>query len=347
MTGAVAHGRARGFLVSARDLEIQGKQQDAALLYHRAAASLLEAAEAAPDARTRTLRRDLAWSMHQRGRRLEGGIAAVSAARPSADAGMVEAPAVALLPARNPTVNFADVVGMEQVKESFRRRILLPLSHPEVYRKYGKTPGGGILLYGPPGCGKTFIAKAAAGESGAAFFPVQLADILDKYVGGSEKALRDVFQAAKAHRPSIIFLDEIDAIGSDRQQQQNDHGRRLLNQLLTLMDGATQDGEHPLDGVLVIGATNIPQALDAALVRPGRFDQRLEIPPPGLDALTAMAAKHLSALGPNSDALRRQIEELGHTTPADVMGWCDEVLLERIAQECEAGELRPEGSSTP
>lgn len=330
MSGGAAAGRARGLLAAAERHEGQGDHGEAARLYFQAAAALLEASEGAPDGRTAQVRLEMATALHQRGLRLRGGEKPVVTVPANGQQQVAALPE----PAKSPRVTFADVAGMEGVKRELHDRILLPLRHPEVFRKYGKTAGGGVLLYGPPGCGKTFIARAAAGESGAAFFPVQLADILDKFVGGSEKALRDVFAAARQARPAIVFLDEIDAIGSSRLGQQSDHGKRLLNQLLTLMDGATADGEDPLDGVLVIGATNLPEALDPALVRAGRFDAKVEVPFPDEPARRGIAERALAKLVIGPEVLDQVVRDTEGQNAADVVAVCDTMVMEQIRSEC-------------
>lgn len=177
---------------------------------------------------------------------------------------------------QKPTINFNDVGGMEMVKKEIELKIIKPLLHPELYKAYGKKTGGGILLYGPPGCGKTYIAKATAGQVKARFVNVSLNDILDMWIGNSEKNLHDIFELARQNSPSVLFIDEIDALGASRSDMKQSGGRHLINQFLQELDGIDSSN----DGVLVLGATNTPWNLDPAFRRPGRFDRIIFVPPP-------------------------------------------------------------------
>lgn len=175
-----------------------------------------------------------------------------------------------------PTVNFEDVGGMDAVKKEISLKIIQPLKHPELYKAYGKKTGGGILLYGPPGCGKTFIARATAGQVNAKFINVGLNDVLDMWIGNSEKNLHEIFEIARANQPCVLFFDEIDALGASRTDMRQSSGRHLINQFLLELDGVESNN----DGVLVLGATNTPWHLDPAFRRPGRFDRIIFVPPP-------------------------------------------------------------------
>jgi SpoVK/Ycf46/Vps4 family AAA+-type ATPase len=177
---------------------------------------------------------------------------------------------------QKPTVNFSDVGGMESVKKEIELKIIKPLLHPELYKAYGKKIGGGILLYGPPGCGKTYLAKATAGQVNARFISVGLNDILDMWIGNSEKNLHDIFELARRNAPCVLFIDEIDALGASRSDMKQSAGRHLINQFLQELDGIDASNE----GVLILGATNTPWNLDPAFRRPGRFDRIVFVPPP-------------------------------------------------------------------
>jgi SpoVK/Ycf46/Vps4 family AAA+-type ATPase len=164
---------------------------------------------------------------------------------------------------QKPTINFDDVGGMQRTKKEIELKIIKPLQHPELYKAYGKKIGGGILLYGPPGCGKTFIAKATAGQVNAKFISVGLNDILDMWIGSSEKNLHEIFELARGNTPCVLFIDEIDALGASRSDMKKSSGRHLINQFLQELDGVDFDNE----GILVLGATNTPWNLDPAFRR--------------------------------------------------------------------------------
>ncbi|MCB0687301.1 MAG: AAA family ATPase [Saprospiraceae bacterium] len=178
-----------------------------------------------------------------------------------------------------PKVTFQDVGGLDDIKREIDLKIIKPLEHADLYAAYGKKVGGGILLYGPPGCGKTFLARATAGEINAGFINVTLNDILDMWVGNSEKQLNAIFEEARDNAPCVLFFDEIDALGAKRSDLRQSAGKNVINQFLSELDGV----EASNDGVLVIGATNVPWHLDAAFRRPGRFDRVIFVPPPDLD----------------------------------------------------------------
>ncbi|MCB9235210.1 MAG: AAA family ATPase [Bacteroidia bacterium] len=175
-----------------------------------------------------------------------------------------------------PRVNFSQVGGMEKVKDEVRMKIIHPLTHRELYEAYGKKIGGGILLYGPPGCGKTHLARATAGEVKAGFITVGIHDVLDMYIGQSESKLHGIFEVARAQRPTVLFFDEVDALGASRTDMRQSAGRHLINQFLAELDGMSSDN----DGLLILAATNTPWHLDSAFRRPGRFDRIIFVPPP-------------------------------------------------------------------
>jgi transitional endoplasmic reticulum ATPase len=175
-----------------------------------------------------------------------------------------------------PSVNFKDVGGMDALKEEIRLKIIHPLNHPELYKAYGKNIGGGILLYGPPGCGKTHLARATAGEVNAGFIAIGISDVLDMWIGASEKNLHQIFETARRNTPCVLFFDEVDALGASRTDMKRSAGRQLINQFLSELDGVKSSNE----GVLILAATNAPWHMDPAFRRPGRFDRILFVPPP-------------------------------------------------------------------
>ena len=185
-----------------------------------------------------------------------------------------------------PSVAFTDVGGMDEVKEEIRMKIILPMSQPELFEAYGKKVGGGILMYGPPGCGKTFLSRATAGEVKAGFLAVGISDVLDMWIGNSEKNLHELFEQARRNKPCVVFFDEVDALGASRSDMRHSGGRHLINQFLSELDGVQDNNE----GLLILAATNAPWHLDNAFRRPGRFDRILFVPPPDQPARASIFA---------------------------------------------------------
>ncbi|RYD20079.1 MAG: AAA family ATPase [Verrucomicrobiaceae bacterium] len=185
-------------------------------------------------------------------------------------------------------LKFADVGGMSQVKDDIRMKIIHPLKNPELFAAYGKKAGGGVLLYGPPGCGKTLMAQATAGEIDTTFLAVGLHQILDMYMGESEQKLHKIFELARKSKPAVLFFDETDALAADRRDMRQSAGRTLINQFLAELDGAQAQN----DDLLVLGATNAPWQLDSAFLRPGRFDRIVFVPPPDRAAREEIAKIH-------------------------------------------------------
>lgn len=173
-------------------------------------------------------------------------------------------------------ITFADVGGLEDVKKTIHKTIILPLLRPDLYRKYKRRAGGGILLFGPPGCGKTMLARATAGECGLPFFNVRIEEVLDPYIGASERNLHMAFEQARLNRPCVLFLDELDALGYARRKHTSSSSRALVDQILQEMDAIGAENQE----VLILAATNAPWDLDDALMRPGRFDRRIFVAPP-------------------------------------------------------------------
>jgi len=175
-----------------------------------------------------------------------------------------------------PKMNFTNVAGMDQLKEIIKKYIVYPFVNPKLAEKYGMKAGGGVMLYGPPGCGKTFIAKATAGECQANFINARISDIVDMYAGNTEKNLHKMFETARKNVPAILFFDEMEALGGKREGEQQQHMKMAVNQMLAEMDGI----ESSTENVLVMGATNMPWDVDPALRRSGRFGTMVYIPPP-------------------------------------------------------------------
>ena len=227
-----------------------------------------------------------------------------------------------------PKINFSDVGGMEKVKEEIRLKIIHPLTHADLYQAYGKSIGGGILMYGPPGCGKTYLARATAGEIKAAFISVGINDVLDMWIGNSERNLHSLFEQARQNKPCVLFFDEVDALGASRSDMRQHAGRQLINQFLAEMDGVKSSN----DGVLILAATNAPWHLDSAFRRPGRFDRVLFVPPP--DAAARASVLRLQCKGKPVEEI--DFDHLGKKTVdfsgADLKAVVD-VAIERKLQE--------------
>lgn len=177
-------------------------------------------------------------------------------------------------------VTFSDAGGMESLKEEIRLKIIYPLQHPELYKAYGRKTGGGILLYGPPGCGKTLLLRATAGEVSCNYFAVGIHEVFDPYYGSIERNLHQIFETARANSPCVLVFDDLDSLAPDRRTVRDTQMRNVVNQFLSELNGLRSDNHR----ILVIGATNAPWQLDPALRRPGRFDQAIFVPPPDKEA---------------------------------------------------------------
>src|SRR5438094_3253263 len=208
---------------------------------------------------------------------------------------------------------------MADVTKRLEVAFLGPLRNPELRRMYGKSLRGGLLLYGPPGCGKTFLARAVAGEMGARFISVSIVDVLNMWIGNSERNLHEIFQTARRNAPCVLFLDEVDAIGHKRSQLHSSAMRTLGNQLLAELDGVEGDN----DGVFVLAATNAPWDVDAALRRPGRLDRMLLVLPPDAPARTGIIQYHLRERPVASIDLNRLVAATEHFSGADLAHLCD------------------------
>ncbi|TDE13645.1 AAA family ATPase [Dyadobacter psychrotolerans] len=238
---------------------------------------------------------------------------------------------------QRPSINFSDVGGMENVKKEIDLKIIKPLLHPDLYKAYGKKTGGGILLYGPPGCGKTYIAKATAGQVNAKFINVGLSDILDMWIGSSEKNLHDIFEVARQNTPCVLFFDEIDALGASRSDMKQSSGRHLINQFLQELDGIDNNNE----GILILGATNTPWHLDPAFRRPGRFDRIIFVPPPDEAARESILQLKLRNKPVDGIDLKGLAKKLEHYSGADIEALIDIAIEEKIESSFTDGIPKP------
>ncbi|MGC9191148.1 MAG: CDC48 family AAA ATPase [Conexivisphaera sp.] len=223
-------------------------------------------------------------------------------------------------------VTYDDIGGLSEQLTKLREMVELPLRHPEFFHRLGIEPPRGVLLYGPPGCGKTLIAKALANESGARFFVISGPEIMSKFYGESEARLREIFREAKEKAPSIIFIDEIDAIAPKREEVTGEVEKRVVAQLLALMDGLESRGK-----VIVIAATNRPNALDPALRRPGRFDREIEIGVPNQQGRLEILQIHTRGMPLSRDVDLREISRITHGyTGADLKALCREAAMNAL-----------------
>jgi SpoVK/Ycf46/Vps4 family AAA+-type ATPase len=223
------------------------------------------------------------------------------------------------------TLTFADIAGLDNVKETLMLRVIYPLLHPEKLEHYGIEAGGGMLLYGPPGTGKTLLVRAVAGELGLPFYVIKSSEVLSQFYGQSEKQIADLFDdARKQPNGAVVFLDEIDAIGAKRTDQMNDASRRVLNQLLQELDGV--DGRS---GKLVFfAATNTPWLLDAALLRPPRFSERCYTPLPDAAARYALFAMTLKNSPVADDvSFDELVCDTENFSGADIVNVCERAKL--------------------
>ena len=236
-----------------------------------------------------------------------------------------------------PSIAFSEVGGMDQVKEEIRMKIILPMSQPELFEAYGKKIGGGILMYGPPGCGKTFLSRATAGEVKAGFLAVGISDVLDMWIGNSEKNLRELFQQARRNKPCVLFFDEVDALGASRTDMRQSGGRHLINQFLSELDGVQESNE----GLLILAATNAPWHLDNAFRRPGRFDRILFVPPPDQPARAGILQLMLESKPTDGIDFDKIAKKTNEFSGADLKAVVDIAIEVKLRDAMKSGNLQP------
>jgi len=236
-----------------------------------------------------------------------------------------------------PKITFDDVGGMEALKEEIGMKIICPLEHPEMYKAYGKPVGGGILMYGPPGCGKTYLARATAGQIQAHFLSVGINDVLEMWIGNSERNLHQVFQQARLNRPCVLFFDEVDALGGRRSDMSSGSARQVINQFLSELDGVEQSNE----GVLILAATNAPWHVDPAFRRPGRFDRVLFVPPPDRPARAAILRIHCHGKPLRDVDFDRLAGKTEGFSGADLKAIVDVAVERKLREAIRAGTPQP------
>jgi ATP-dependent 26S proteasome regulatory subunit len=287
-----------------------GRVQAAARAYAQAVAAQPDLADAELEAALSVPAEAPANVVDLRGRPIAPSPAAEAEARP------------------RPEITFADVGGLEAVKSEIRRKIILPFTRKGLFEAFKKRAGGGILLYGPPGCGKTMLARATAGEVDAAFITVAIPDILSKWLGESERKLSDLFAEARRRTPTVLFFDEIEALAGRRGTSEQNHTRALVSTFLSEMDGAQGNN----DGVLVLAATNVPWSIDPAFRRQGRFDRVLFVPPPDAPAreavLKLMLAGRPGAEGVDAAPLARATSGFSSADLAQVVDIACDLAIE-------------------
>ncbi|QKF66691.1 ATP-binding protein (AAA domain) [Arcobacter venerupis] len=233
-------------------------------------------------------------------------------------------------------ITFDEVAGLDTLKKKANMKIIMPFQKPELFKKYNKKIGGGILMYGPPGCGKTHFAKAIAGECKASFFHVGIDQILDKWLGNSEKNIAGLFKEARAHKPAIIFIDEIDALGRKRELLKHSSSSSVINTFLSQLDGFDSDNE----GILIIGATNAPWDVDSAFKRTGRFDTLFFVPPPDDNARESMFKLLLKDIPIYKIDYKKLASETNFYSGADIKGIVDSAIEIALDEILETGNER-------
>lgn len=238
-------------------------------------------------------------------------------------------------------VRLADVGGMQDVKDRMEAAFLAPLRNPELRKLYGKSLRGGLLLYGPPGCGKTFLARAVAGELGAAFLSVSVNDVLDMWIGNSERNMHEIFETARRQAPCVLFLDELDALGAKRSRTAHSGMRNVVNQLLSELDGIESAAN---EGVFVLAATNVPWDVDNALRRPGRLDRTILVLPPDGSAREAILRYHLRDRPIENVDVGKLVKATDGLSGADLAHVCEAAAERALLDSVRTGTVRMIGT---
>lgn len=239
--------------------------------------------------------------------------------------------------AETASITFNDIGGMDDVKDQIRMKIIHPLKNPEIFKAYGKKTGGGILMYGPPGCGKTHLARATAGEIKARFLAVGINDVLDMWLGNSERNLHELFEQARRSKPCVVFFDEVDALAASRSDMRHSGARHIINQFLMELDGVKSTNE----GVLILAATNAPWHLDSAFRRPGRFDRVIFVPPPDQSARAAILRILVKGKPIENIDFQHIAAKTDKFSGADLMAVVDIAVEKKLEQALKSGKSQP------
>lgn len=237
------------------------------------------------------------------------------------------------------SVTFDDVIGLESVKEAINKLIIYPFKYQDIYRAFNKSSGGGILLYGAPGCGKTMIVKAIANEVDAHLYAIKCSDIKTKWYGESENRIKSIFEEARSHKKSIIFFDEFDALGVNRDGENSKHDKNLVAELLTQIDGFDSDKKD--NTLLLIAATNKPWNIDSALLRSGRFTKKIFVGLPDYESIVKIIKKELEGVPSKDIDYEEIVKDVCNLSSADVVSLCDEAKDLAIKRSIANNEISP------
>jgi len=243
---------------------------------------------------------------------------------------------IELHPVDGDKVSFSDIAGMDSLKKILRMQIIEPFLRPGIFARFKKKAGGGILLYGPPGCGKTMIAKAIATECNAHYISVGISDVLNMWIGESERNLAAIFEKARAHKPSLLFFDELDALAYSRSKANSHHSRTVVNEFLSQLDGA----DSVNDNVLILSASNMPWDIDPAMKRPGRFSRQIFVPPPDAKAREEMFRLKLEGVPCDGLSNRHLAQITKSYSGADIDGVIDQAKEFALMEILESGVER-------
>jgi AAA+ superfamily predicted ATPase len=234
-------------------------------------------------------------------------------------------------------IRFADIAGMADLKRTIRLQIIEPFLKPGLFARFKKRAGGGILLYGPPGCGKTMMARAVATECRAEFMSVGISDVLNMYIGESERNLALIFDKARATKPCVLFFDELDALAFSRSKASSEHSRQVVNEFLSQLDGFAADNQE----VLVLAATNMPWDVDSAMKRPGRFSRQVFVPPPDAEARARIVELKIDGVPHESIDPAAISAATPHYSGADIEGLVELAKEYVLEEHITAGADRP------